>query len=89
MIGYLNLHILKTFLKCLMHISVCRQPWSCDQNIFYKFWLTIRKESLYENSVQLAEWFLRKLCFNILLGHQYERLCLKGNRKTLTFGSYL
>ena len=61
----------------------------CDQNISYEFWLTYHKESSHEIGVQLAEWFLRKLCFNMLMGLQYERLCLKGQRSTLTFETYL
>ena len=30
-----------------------------------------------------------KLCINILMGLQYEQLKLKGQRSTLTFGTYL
>ena len=29
-----------------------------------------------------ANWFVRKLCFNILMGLQYERPKLKGQRST-------
>ena len=32
---------------------------------------------------------LRENCFNILMGLQYERPKLKGQRSTLTFGTYL
>ena len=32
-----------------------------------------------------ANGFLRKLCFNILMGLQYERPKLKDQRATLTF----
>ena len=32
---------------------------------------------------------MRKLCFNILLGPQYERPRLKGQRSTLTFETNL
>ena len=39
--------------------------------------------------VQLGQWFVRKLCFNILMGLQYERPKLKGQRSALTFGTYL
>ena len=31
---------------------------------------------------------MRKLCFNILMGFQYERPWLKGLRKTLFFGTF-
>ena len=34
-------------------------------------------------------WANRKLCFNILMGPQYERPWLKGQRSTLTFETYL
>ena len=37
----------------------------------------------------MAQWFLRKLRFNILMGLQYEWPWLKGQRSTLTFGTYL
>ena len=60
-----------------------------DQNILYKFWLTYHKESSYEILVQLGQWFVRKLCVNILMGPQYERPWLKGQRSTLTFETYL
>ena len=30
-----------------------------------------------------------RLCFNILMGPQYERPWLKGQRSTLTFETYL
>ena len=56
---------------------------------FAYIWLTYHKESPYEIWVQLAKWFLRKLCFNILMGLQYERPWLKGQRPALTFGTYL
>ena len=32
-----------------------------------------------------TDGFVRKLCFNILMGLQYERPKLKGQRSTLTF----
>ena len=35
------------------------------------------------------KWFLRKLCFNMLMGPQYERPWLKGQRLTLTLEKYL
>ena len=41
--------------------------------------LTYCKESSYEIWVRLAEWFLRKLCLNILMGLQYEQLDWKVN----------
>ena len=62
---------------------------ACDQNILHKFWLTYHKESSGEIWVQLDIWFVRKLCFNILMGLQYEQPKLKGQRSTLTFGPYL
>ena len=64
----------RRFLKGFYHIWACRPSWSCDQTILYKSWLTCCKESSYKIWVQLAYWFLRKLCFNILMGLQYERL---------------
>ena len=36
-----------------------------------------------------AKGFVRKLCLNILMGLQYERPELKGQRPTLTFDTYL
>ena len=41
------------------------------------------------NLIQLAYWFVKKLCFNILMELQYERPLLKGQRSTLTFWTYL
>ena len=40
---------------------------------------------------ELGQWFVRKIlvCFNILMGPQYERPRLKGQRSTLTFETYL
>ena len=32
---------------------------------------------------------MRKLCFNILMGPQYERPWLKGQRSTLTFETFI
>ena len=58
-------------------------------NNLYKFWLTNHKELLYEIWFQLAKWFLRKLCFNVLMGLEYERPWLKDQRSTLTFDTYL
>ena len=34
---------------------------------------------------QLAEWFVRKLCFIMLMGLQYEQPWLKGQMSTLIF----
>ena len=39
--------------------------------------------------LSLGQWFVRKLCFNILMRLQYERPKLEGQRSTLTFGTYL
>ena len=39
--------------------------------------------------VQLSQWFVRKLCFNILMALKYGRPKLKGQRSTLTFGTSL
>ena len=36
-----------------------------------------------------ANGYREKLCFNILMGLQYNRPKLKGQRSTLTFGTYL
>ena len=30
----------------------------------------------------MGQWFVRKLCFNILMGYQYKRPWLKGQRST-------
>ena len=57
-------------------ISAWRSSWSCDQNILHKFWLTYM-ESSHKILVQLGQWFVRKLCCNILMGLQYERPKLK------------
>ena len=65
----------RRFLKGFYHIWAWQPSWSCDQNILYKFWLTYHKESLHEIWVQLGQRFVRKLCFNILMGLQYEGLC--------------
>ena len=77
------------FLNGFYHIWAWRPSWSCDQNILHKFWLTYHKESSHEIWVQLDQWFVRKLCFNILMGLQYERPKLKGQRSTLTVWTYL
>ena len=53
-------------------------------NICYKL-----TQSPYEIRVQLAWWFLRKLCSNILMVLQYESPWLKGEKSTLTFRAYL
>ena len=79
----------RRFLKGFYYIWEWRPSLSCDQNILYKFWLTYHKESSHEIWVQLGQWFVRKLCFNILMGPQYERPWLKGQRSTLTFETYL
>ena len=51
-------------LKGFYHIWAWWPSWSCDQYTWYKFWLTYHKDSSYEIWVQMAEWFLRKLCFD-------------------------
>ena len=79
----------RKFLKGFYHIRPWRLSLSCDQNILYKFWLTYHKESSHEIWVQLGQSFVRKLCFNILMGPQYEWPWLKGQRSTLTFETYL
>ena len=68
----------RRFLKGFYHILVWLSSWSCDQNVLYKFWLTYHKESSHEIWAQFDRWFVRKLCFNILMGFQYERPKLKG-----------
>ena len=60
--------------------------WWCDHYHLVQIYSTQFKESPYEIWVQLAKWFLRKLCFDILMGLQYEWPWLKGQRSTLTFG---
>ena len=67
----------RRFLKGFYHIWAWWPSWSCDQNILYKFWLNYHKESSHEIWVQLVQWFVRKLCFNILMGLQYEQLSWK------------
>ena len=64
--------------KGFYNIWAWRSSWSCDQSILQKLWLTYHKESSHENWVHLDRWFVRKLCFNILMGLQYERPKLKG-----------
>ena len=41
---------------------------SYDHNNLFKFWLTYQKELSYEIWFQMAKWFLRKQCFNMLMG---------------------
>ena len=60
-----------------------------DHNNLYKFWLTSHLELSYEIWFQLANSCLRKICFNMLMGLQYKRPWLKGQRSTLTFETYL
>ena len=52
------------------------------------YWLTYHKEPSHEILDPLGQRFVWKLCFNILMGLQYERSKLKGQRSTLTFGTY-
>ena len=42
------------------------------------FWVSYHKESSHEIWIQLGQWFVRELSFNILIGPQYERPWLKG-----------
>ena len=79
----------KKILEGFHHMWVWRPSLSCDQNILYKFWPTYHKDSSHEILVQLGQWFVRKLCFNILMGPQYERPWLQGQRSTMTFETYL
>ena len=67
------------------HIWAWWPSQSCDHNNLYKFWLINHKELSHEIWFQLAKWFVRKLCFNMLMGRQYERPWLKGQMSTLTF----
>ena len=60
------------FKMVFYHIWAWRSSWSCGKNILHKFWLTYHKESSHEIWVQLGQWFVRTLCFNILMGLQYE-----------------
>ena len=59
------------------------------KRFLHTFCLTYHKESPHEIRVQLGQWFVRKLCFNILMRLQYERPKLKGQMSTLTLGTYL
>ena len=43
------------------------------------FWLTYHKESSHEIWVQLGQWFVRRLCFNILLDSKLSDLGWKVN----------
>ena len=79
----------RRFLNGLYYIWAWQSSWSCDQNILHKFWLTYHKESSHEIWVHLGQWFVRKLCFDILMGLQYEWPKQKGQRSTLTFWFYL
>ena len=56
------------YLKGFYLIWAWWPSWSCDQYNWNKFWLTYHKESSYQIWVQLVWWFLRKLCFNVLMG---------------------
>ena len=70
--------------QSLKEIHSGRETGLIDTGPLYKFWLTNHKELSYEIWFQLAKWFLRKLCFNMLVGLQYEWPWLKGQRSTLT-----
>ena len=78
----------RRFLKGFYHIWAWRPSWSFDLNVLNKFLLTYHKKSSHEILVQLGQWFVRKLSFNIMIGPQYERPWLKGKRSTLTFEAH-
>ena len=63
----------RRFLKGFYHIWAWLSSWSCDLNILYTFLLIYHKESSHEICVKLGQWFVRKLCFDILMRLQYER----------------
>ena len=42
-----------------------------------------------KSQLNWQSWFLRKQCFKMLIGLQYEQPWLKGQRSILTIGSYL
>ena len=62
----------RRFFKVFYHIWAWWPSWSCDQNILHAFWLTYYKESSHEIWVQLGQWFVRKLYFNIRGLFKYE-----------------
>ena len=72
----------KKIFKGVYHRWAWRSPRSCDQNILYKFRLTYHKMSSHKIWVQLGQWFVRKQCFDIVMGIQYERPWLKGQIST-------
>ena len=37
----------------------------------------------------MGQWSVKKLCFDILMGVQYEEPWLNGKRSTLTYETYL
>ena len=56
---------------------------------FVYIFTNLSKKSLHMKfEFNLANGFVRKLCFNTLMGLQYERPMMKGQRSTLTFGTY-
>ena len=60
-----------------------------EQFVYILANLPVSKEPSYEIWVWLAKWFLRKLCFNILIEIQYKWPQVKGQRSRLIFGTYL
>ena len=62
----------RRFLKGFYHSWAWRSSWSCDLNILYTFWLIYHKKSSNEILVQLSQWFVRKLCLNILMRLQND-----------------
>ena len=56
----------RRFLKGFYHIWAWRPSWSCDQDHLNKLSFPHPKESPYEISVQLAQWFQRRRCLKML-----------------------
>ena len=67
----------RRFFNGFYHICAWRPSWLCGQNILHKFLQTYHKESSHEILVQLGQWFVRKLCFNILMGLHMSDLSWK------------
>ena len=61
---------IKFKLKGFYHIWAVRPSWSCDQDHLSKLLFPYPKESQYEISVQLAQWFQRKRSLKMLTDGQ-------------------
>ena len=69
----------RRFRKGFYHIWAWRPYLSCDQNSLYKLWLPYHKSLHMKFEFNWAHG-LWENCFNILMGPQYERPWLKGQR---------